>query len=562
MFVYSDAENILNSSSSGTLSAFFAMLTIIPILIAITSPLTVKASQELTVYRMQEYDFQSTTHGCRNSIMNLEAKTAQLVSHSFARKCVVVKMLHLIENRDLFDELLSESVAGGLLILIPPDFRDFTAEQEDGFLLLEKTLLTQTVQIPVYFAIETPELLSIYDEIELSSHGKRENISTSEKIFNAVVANGYQIVVGGSQASPIKNVIVSSIEGKLIGRGGEDQNPTIAIVAHYDSSGSVPGLSFGADSDGSGIATLLELARIFSKLYSNPKTQPAFNLVFLISGAGKFSYLGTKKWLEDHLDNSENTLLSESVFTVCLDALADVENNGVINMHVSKPPKENTSAFSFYKRLQTVGKRYGINVTMIHKKINLADENLAWEHERFSIRRLPAFTLSTLNSHKSLHRTTITDTYDKIDINSLTRNIKILAEALSRQLFYIDDEKNSQLVDSEMGVSESFVTSSLKLLTSTPRAQQLLLTTERGNSHQLPMLLNTLQTMLKKYVKEVNIYHYKPDKREPEIVFYEPTIAKMNAYNIKPAVFDLFLSVTIVTYFGLLYLFLIVSTFF
>jgi len=56
---------------------------------------------------------------------------------------------------------------------------------------------------------------------------------------------------------------------------------------------------------------------------------------------------------------------------------------------------------------------------MVHKKINLADDYLAWEHERFSIRRLPAFTVSHFNSHRAIQRNTILDTRSVITLGTV-----------------------------------------------------------------------------------------------------------------------------------------------
>lgn len=253
------------------------------------------------------------------------------------------------------------------------------------------------------------------------------------------------------------------------------------------------------------------------------------NLLFLLSGGGKFNYVGTKKWIDEHLDNSENSILLDSLFTVCLDSLADSEQNNGLFFHVSKPPKEGSPAGKFYNDIQEIAQQqnYNMNISMIHKKINLAEEMLSWEHERFSIRRLPAFTLSSLMNPKSLNRRTISDVYQKKYTKSLVRNTKIIAEALARQLY---DVENLSLFNSELKVSETLINSLLVQISSNSRAQQLLLSKQKGAHIELPPVLATFEQILTKFVKDVKLFNYKIDKSEPEVVFYEPSNTVMDIY--------------------------------
>lgn len=120
---------------------------------------------------------------------------------------------------------------------------------------------------------------------------------------------------------------------------------------------------------------------------------------------------------------------------MCLDTLSSSET---LYMHVSKPPKEGSASSIFFKELKTISQIYSNGqVDGVHKKINLADELLAWEHERFSIRRLPAFTLSSLKSHRDLIRYTILDIKEFVDIDRLEKNTKLIAETLARQIYNV-----------------------------------------------------------------------------------------------------------------------------
>lgn len=111
-------------------------------------------------------------------------------------------------------------------------------------------------------------------------------------------------------------------------------------------------------------------------------------------------------------------------------------------MHVSKPPKDNSSGGMFYKELKVVSESWGtVNVEGVHKKINLAEETLAWEHERYSIRRLPAATLSTLKSHDDPLRTTILDVMKNGQLDRLYRHTQVVAEALARHIYNLSSSQ-------------------------------------------------------------------------------------------------------------------------
>ncbi|GJX55962.1 nicalin-1 isoform X2 [Tanacetum coccineum] len=136
--------------------------------------------------------------------------------------------------------------------------------------------------------------------------------------------------------------------------GDSNQLSTIAIVA-------APALSVGSDSNGSGVVALLEIARLFSILYSNPNTRGRYNILFGLTSGGPYNYNGTQKWLR-----SFDQRLRESIdYAICLNSLGSGQNG--LWLHVSKP-LENAYAKQIFE--------------------------VAWEHEQFLRLRVTAATLS------------------------------------------------------------------------------------------------------------------------------------------------------------------------
>ncbi|XP_033821020.1 BOS complex subunit ncln isoform X3 [Periophthalmus magnuspinnatus] len=529
-------DNMFKSSFPLTFIVF------IPAVLILVSPLPAEAAHEFTVYRMQQYDLQGQPYGTRNAILNTEARTVE--AEVLSRRCVIMRLADF--SYEKYQKALRQS-AGAVVIILPKNMSALPQDIVQQFMELEPEMLATETIIPVYFAMEDDELLSIYTQT-LTSSTSQGSLSAAEVLLHTATANGFQMVTSGAQSKAVSDWAITSLEGRLAGVGGEDL-PTIVVVAHYDSFGVAPWLSYGADSNGSGVSVLLELARLFSKLYTYKRTHAGYNLLFFLSGGGKFNYQGTKRWLEDNLDHTDSSLLQDNVaFVLCLDTLG---NGDSLHLHVSKPPKEGTSQYQLLKELEmVVSSQYPeVKFSMVHKKINLADDMLAWEHERFGIRRLPAFTLSHLPSHRLAQRSSIMDVRPHVDVKKLGRNTKIVAEALARVIYNLTEKGapgDLQIFTEQMQVQEEQLSAVVEWLTAQPRAAQLV---DKDSS-----VVSTLEYHLTRYLKDVKKHYVKADKRDPEFVFYDQLKQTMNAYRVKPAIFDLLLAVCIAAYLGVMYL--------
>ncbi|XP_036704029.1 nicalin isoform X3 [Balaenoptera musculus] len=586
-------ENMLKASCLPL--GFIVFLPAVLLLVAPPLP-AADAAHEFTVYRMQQYDLQGQPYGTRNAVLNTEARTID--ADVLSRRCVLMRLLDFSYER--YQRALRQS-AGAVVIILPRAMAAVPQDVIRQFMEIEPEMLAMETIVPVYFAVEDDALLSIYEQTQAAS-ASQGSASAAEGfgrscghttvperhppsspsddtshghhdwvLLHTATANGFQMVTSGVQSKAVSDWLITSVEGRLTGLGGEDL-PTIVIVAHYDAFGVAPWLSHGADSNGSGISVLLELTRLFSRLYTYKRTHAAYNLLFFASGGGKFNYQGTKRWLEDNLDHTDSSLLQDNVaFVLCLDTLGRGDS---LHLHVSKPPREGTLQHSFLRELETVGAppeaRLGhgifahpgasgepqvaahqfpeVRFSMVHKKINLAEDILAWEHERFAIRRLPAFTLSHLESHRDGQRSSIMDVRSRVDSKTLTRNTRLIAEALTRVIYNLTEKgtpPDMPVFTEQMQIQQEQLDSVMDWLTTQPRAAQLV-----GKDGPL---LSTLERYLSHYLKEVRPHHVKADKRDPEFVFYDQLKQVMNAYRVKPAIFDLLLAVCIGAYLGMAY---------
>lgn len=457
-------------------------------------------------------------------------------------KCSLITLAHLLSNVSHYTDALESSQLGGLLVVVPSTLQNMNQASQLNWLESEATLMQITTNVPVYFIRSSESVMKIYDAVY--SGAQVPTASFQDSIVHSIQGEFYHVSVStsiGAIASPI----VSVIEGSSF-TPSETSLPTLVISAFYDSTSVVPALSYGGDSNASGLIVLLEIARILFRLRSQTSTPCKVNVVFVTSGGGKLNYWGTKKWIEEKLERQSESLLSDTVFTLSLESLGDRYNEKVLYMHTSREPKASSSSAAFFTALNSTGASQ-----LITKKISLSDDFLSWEHERFASRRLPAFTISSL-SHGKHVRSSIFDTCSSLNVDTLYHNSIRIAQSIATIVY-----GSSDVADKVASVaSRDSIRAYVKFTCQSARSQVSLVTSNVGR----PDFVSSLSDLLKKVTDSVTLYDFKMDRKsQSEFTLYEPIKATLYLYRAKSPLFEGLLLLCIAIYLALVYCIIKVS---
>jgi len=237
--------------------------------------------------------------------------------------------------------------------------------------------------------------------------------------------------------------------------------PVVAVVAHVDTFAAFPGAAVGAAASGSCVAALLELLRMFSRLHhASPTARPRYNVVFLLASGAPANFAGLAAWLDAQ---PAETLLE---FVLCLDTLAGGgSDNEQLYLHVSKPPKD-AAVRRIYDAFTASTK-----VTVVHKKVNVAESEAVWPHEVLAIRRVLGATLSRLPAPPQgplLARTSILDRHVP-NTTALAAATSVIAESLARLLFPEAAETSAPVFSGKLAPDRTFLEEWAQLLATQAR---------------------------------------------------------------------------------------------
>ena len=110
---------------------------------------------------------------------------------------------------------------------------------------------------------------------------------------------------------------------------------------------------------------------------------------------------------------------------------------------MTKQPRNESLTHKLSESLKKTAEKHSIKFQATFKKVSGLSDVLAWEHETFSLRRQSAFTLTTLNDSRHLHRSTYLDTDDIFDFDLFAKNSDFYVKSLLDVLYDRSVVKNT-----------------------------------------------------------------------------------------------------------------------
>eukprot|EP00802_Teleaulax_amphioxeia_P006639 Tamp_06643.p1 GENE.Tamp_06643~~Tamp_06643.p1 ORF type:complete len:555 (-),score=160.79 Tamp_06643:1000-2604(-) len=470
---------------------------------------------EFEAYRMVEYDFREQRLGSRQGKVSMGAVTP--AAATAARRMVVVTFEQA--TVELVDQLLGEKKAGGLLIVLPSpeSMASVGAASAERFRALERSLMHRHVPVPVYFAFDGPDTQKLVEQLD-SGVGDAQ-----------LVAHG---TVAGAKKSSVQ---VANMHGWLAGKGktgeGIETLPVIAVVASFDAVAVAPELAVGANANGSGMIAILQLARMFSRLYAGSRQQGKYSLIFVLTAAGKLDYAGTRYWLEQ----TDSRLLDRIEFALCLDSIGLGDS---IYVHTSKQPSKDKvpAVAKLFGTLKSAAQEMlpALPLEIVRKKINVSDA-VAWEHEQFSRKDILAVTLSGHATHDPALRASVLDR--TVDSEVLSRNILFVANSIAKVVYELDAPED--IFNGTLGPQRKFIEAWAYQLAREPRMAALL-------GEGALNLVGKAETILRDASSESQ---RQPFTLGPERTFYSQNYkVRMSVYETRPLMFDLIMSAGVAAY--------------
>jgi hypothetical protein len=486
---------------------------------------TVAAEVEFRAYRLRHYDFAGVQYGSRSSRV---AWDAVALGKDIVRKAVIVNWKQLI-GKDIETILMSPS--GAVLVIIPKNVGDLNSNEKTVFLGIEKQFENFKTDQAVYFIPDSEEIQYVLGQLTQTSE---KQASAPRQLYNLIFSNNYvlssTLSSNPSPITPKQFNVIATLNAK-------EKSPTLAFVAHYDSAGIAPGITTSSDSNGSGIAALLELFTVFQKFYSG-ENSPNYNLLFIFSAGGKYNYQGSRQFL-DALSEKENIRL-----VTCLDSLGAGKD---LYMQVSKLPKDDAIAKRLFDRISNNMPK-NRNIKMAHKKINLANEMLSFEHELYNIRKKPAVTLTHFADHEDPLRNSLLDIIDTVNIDDLYSNTKAIANGVLSYIYDLDEticaDAFSEKEECSFATGEIVNKERLAAFLQTIASQPRHIENSEIFAHHIAEILER--------------YEVKPSMQPvkfTDTVIYSNSEDIIVAHITKPAIFELVLGSGIAAYLYLFYLF-------